>query len=80
MKQAEAFLQNVETYDFRQYLALGTSLFSVQQLSANTLLFHSQNVLAKSFTVFVTDFAEIFWEKNPSATPESGFLESYCIP
>jgi len=26
-------------------------------------LFHSHNVLVKSFTVFVTDFAEIFWEK-----------------
>jgi len=26
-------------------------------------LFHSQNDLAKSFTAFVTDFAEIFWKK-----------------
>ena len=26
--------------------------------------FHSQNVLMKSFTVFVTDFAELFWEKK----------------
>ena len=26
-------------------------------------LFHSQNVLVKSFTVFITDFADIFWEK-----------------
>jgi len=25
-------------------------------------LYHSHNVLVKSFTVFVTDFAEIFWE------------------
>ena len=30
---------------------------------AMVLLYHSQNVLVKSFTVFVTDFAEIFWEK-----------------
>ena len=43
-------------------------------------LFHSHNKLVKSFTVFVTDFAEIFWETNPSVTPESGFLDSYCIP
>ena len=43
-------------------------------------LFRSQNSLAKSFTVFVTDFAEIFWEKNPSGTPKSGFSDSYCIP
>jgi len=28
-------------------------------------LFHGQNILVKSFTVFVTDFAEILWEKNP---------------
>jgi len=27
------------------------------------LLFHSHNVLMNSFSVFVTDFAEIFWEK-----------------
>ena len=27
------------------------------------LLFHGHNVLVESFTVFVTDFAEIFWEK-----------------
>jgi len=26
-------------------------------------LFHSHNVLVKSLTLFVTDFAEIFWEK-----------------
>ena len=26
-------------------------------------LFHSQNVLVKSFTMFVTDFTKIFWEK-----------------
>ena len=26
-------------------------------------LFHNHNVLMKSFTVFVNDFAEIFWEK-----------------
>jgi len=26
-------------------------------------LFHSCNVLVNSFTVFVTDFAEIFWKK-----------------
>jgi len=26
-------------------------------------LFHSQNILVKSFTVFVTDFPENFWEK-----------------
>ena len=43
-------------------------------------LIHSHNVLVKSFVVFVTDFPEIFWEKNPSATPESGFSDSYCIP
>jgi len=30
---------------------------------ALVLFIHSHNVLAKSFTVFVTDFAEIFWEK-----------------
>ena len=36
-------------------------------------LFHSHNILVKSFTVFVTDFAEIFWEKYSSVTPESGF-------
>jgi len=30
MKQAETFLYNVEAYDFRQYLASGTSIFSVQ--------------------------------------------------
>ena len=29
--QAETYLQNVEAYDFRRYLASGTSLFSVQQ-------------------------------------------------
>jgi len=26
-------------------------------------LFHSHNVVVKSFTVFATDFADIFWEK-----------------
>ena len=26
-------------------------------------LFHSHNVLVKFFTVFITDFAKIFWEK-----------------
>jgi hypothetical protein len=31
MKQAETFLWNVEAYDFRRYLASGTSLFIVQQ-------------------------------------------------
>jgi len=30
---------------------------------ALVLFFHRHNVLVKSFTVFVTDFAEIFWEK-----------------
>jgi len=43
-------------------------------------LFRSHNVLVKSFTMFDTDFAEFFWEKNPRATPESGFSDSYCIP
>jgi hypothetical protein len=32
-------------------------------------LFHRHNILVKSFTVFVTDFAEIFWEKNLSLKP-----------
>jgi len=27
-------------------------------------LFHNHNVLMKSFTVFITDFTEIFWEKS----------------
>ena len=27
------------------------------------LLFRSHNVLLKSFIIFVTDFAEVFWEK-----------------
>jgi len=40
MKQAETFLENVEAYDFRWYLASGTSLFSVQQKSANILEIH----------------------------------------
>ena len=35
MKQAETFLWNVEACDFRQYLASGAYLFSVQQWSAN---------------------------------------------
>ena len=50
--------------------ASGTSLFSVQEYSASilevlalVLLFHSHNVLVKSFTVSVTDVAKIFWEK-----------------
>ena len=40
-------------------------------------LYHSNNNLVKSFSVFVTDF---FWEKNLSVTPESGFSVSYGIP
>jgi len=40
IKQAETFLKNVEAYDFRQYLASGASLFSVQQESANILEVH----------------------------------------
>jgi len=35
-------------------------------------LFHSHNVLVKSFTVFVTDFAKIFCEKIRNVTPDSG--------
>ena len=31
MKQAETSLLNVKAYEFRRYLASGTSLFSVQQ-------------------------------------------------
>ena len=31
MKQADTYLQIVEAYDFRRYLASGTSIFSVQQ-------------------------------------------------
>ena len=37
-------------------------------------LFHSHNILVKSFTVFDIDFAEIFWEKIEL------FSDSYCIP
>ena len=43
-------------------------------------LFHSHNVLVKFFTLFVTDFSEIFWGKNTSVTPGSGFSDSYCVP
>ena len=43
-------------------------------------VFHSHNVFVKSFTMFVTDFPKVFWEKNQSVTPESGFSDSYCIP
>jgi len=31
MKQAETSLLNVQAYDFRWYLASGTSIFSVEQ-------------------------------------------------
>jgi hypothetical protein len=41
MKQAETVPLNVEAYDFRRYLASGTSLFSVQQESANIRDVHS---------------------------------------
>ena len=37
---------------------------------ALVLFFHSQNILVKSFTVFVTDFAEIFWEKKSKWGPK----------
>ena len=43
-------------------------------------LFHRHNILVKSLTVFVIDFAEIFWKKNASVTPESEFSDSYFIP
>ena len=36
-------------------------------------LFHSHNVLVKSFTVFITDFAEIFWEKIQLWLQKVGF-------
>ena len=42
-------------------------------------LFHSHNILAKSFSVFVTDLPR-FSGKIPSVTPESGFSDSYCVP
>jgi len=45
-------------------------------------LFRSQNDWVNYFTVFVTDFAEIFWKKkkNSTAIPKSWFSDSYCIP
>jgi len=51
------------------WLQVHRSSVSINSLSAylrSTCLvpfFHSPNVLVKYFTMFVTDFAEIFWEK-----------------
>ena len=39
------------------------SLLTYLRSLALVPLFQSQNILVKSFTVFVTDVAEIFWEK-----------------
>jgi len=64
-----------------QYSLLSSNILPTYvTLLALVLLFHGHNVLVKSFTVFITDFAEIFWEKNPGVTPESGFSDSYAIP
>ena len=65
---------------WRQVHASSVSSNSLPTYFRFTCLFHSHNVLVKSFTVFVIDFAEIFWGKNPSVTSESGFADSYCIP
>ena len=38
-----------------------------------TCLFHSHNILVKSFTVFATNFAKFFWEKINVRLQKAGF-------
>ena len=72
MKEAEAFLKNVEAYWLSpvfgvRYIPLQCPAIVCQHTwgpLALIPLFHSHNILVKSFTVFVIDLAEIFWEKK----------------